>query len=274
MSRPLPPLAISYLTAPELPPPALLEAAGAAGCQAAGLRLIPVSPGGQAYPLMDDPALLRETCVAIRNTGVTVADLEIVMLRPETDIGEYRAFLEAGAQVGAKHVLVAGYDPDAARLTANFAAFCDLAAPFGLTGDLEFMPWSNVPDLATARRVVEDAGRPNGGVLFDPLHFARSPGRMAEIAAVPRALWNYWQICDAPAEHPGTTEALLHAAREERLFPGEGGLDLLGIVRAMPADLPLSIEVPKAAMARTVPGAERVRRAAAATCALLARLDG
>ena len=162
---------------------------------------------------------------------------------------------------------------DEARLTANFAAFCDLAAPFGLTGDLEFMPWSNVPDLPTARRVVEAADRPNGGILVDPLHFARSSGRLADLRAVPRTLWHYWQMCDAPAEHPGTTEALLHTAREERLFPGEGGIDLVGMVRAMPADLPLSIEIPKATLARTMPAAERIRLAAKATRALVVRAE-
>ena len=59
---------------------------------------------------MDDPALLRETRAAVDRTGVTVGDLEIVMLRPETNVRDYQAFLDAGAQVGAEHVLVAGYD--------------------------------------------------------------------------------------------------------------------------------------------------------------------
>ncbi len=269
----LPPLAVSQLTALELPPPALLTAAGAAGCGSAGIRMIPVMLGGAAYPLMDDPALLRETLATIAGTGVTVGDLEIVMLRPETVVASYRAFLEAGARIGARHVLVAGYDPEPSRLVDRFAAFCDLAAPFGLTGDLEFMPWSNVPDLAAAVRVVEAAGRPNAGILLDPLHLVRSGGRPEDVAGVPRAWWHYWQICDAPAEHPGSTEGLLHTAREERLFPGEGGLDLPALVRAMPREIPLSIEVPKAGLARTTPGAERIRLAAEATRALLARVD-
>lgn len=274
MSQALPPLAVSQLTALELPPPALLEAASAAGLQAAGIRMIPVAPGGLAYPLMDDPALMRDTLDAIGRTGIGISDLEIVMLRAGTDVASYRPFLEAGAAVGAKHVLVAGYDENEARLIGSFAAFCDLAAPYGLTGDLEFMPWSNVPDLAAAIRVVEAAGRRNGGILLDPLHFARSGSRMEDIARVPRARWNYWQICDAPAEHPGTTEGLLHTAREERLLPGEGGLDLKAFVRAMPPDAMLSIEIPKAGMARTVPGAERIRLAAEATRAFLASPAG
>ena len=157
-----------------------------------------------------------------------------------------------------------------ARLTENYAAFCDLAAPFGLTADLEFMPWSTVPDMATATRIAIAAGRPNAGVLLDPLHFARSGGRIADIEATPRAMLHYWQICDAPAERPDTVEGLLHTARAERLFPGEGGIDLVPIVRAMPPDLAVSIEVPTVALARTVGADERVRRAVAATRRVLA----
>lgn len=273
MSRTLPPLAVSQLTALELPPPALMRAAGAAGCRSAGIRMIPVLPGAPSYPLMDDPALLQETLGTIASTGITVSDLEIAILRPETKAGSYVAFLEAGARIGARHVLVVGNDADEGRLTDTFAALCDLAAPFGLTADLEFLPWSTVPDLAAAIRIVAAAARPNAGILLDPLHFARSDSRMEDIAAVPRSRWHYWQICDGPAEHPGSTEGLLHGAREERLFPGEGALDLAAFVRAMPADLPISIEVPKAALARTVPGAERIRRAADATRAFLAGLE-
>ena len=51
-----------------------------------GLRLLPVAPGAAGYPLQDDPALLRQTRAAMAATGVVVADLEIVMLRPETRI--------------------------------------------------------------------------------------------------------------------------------------------------------------------------------------------
>ena len=266
-----PKLALAQLMALELSPPELVRLAAQAGCQAAGIRLIPVKPGGQAYPLMDDPALLRETQRAVAETGVGIGDLEIAMLKPDTDVQAFLPFLEAGAKVGAQHVLVAGYDPDESRLTATFAAFCNAAAPFGLTGDLEFMPWSNAPDLASAIRIVGAAGRPNGGILLDPLHFFRSDSRIEDIARVPPAWLNYWQMCDAPSEHPGTTEGLLHAARAERMLPGEGGLDLVALVRAMPPDLTISIEVPMAELARTMGPLERACRAVARTKEVLAR---
>jgi sugar phosphate isomerase/epimerase len=235
-----------------------------------GLRLLPVAPGAAGYPLQDDPALLRQTRAAMAATGVVVADLEIVMLRPETRIEAYLPFFEAGAALGAKHVLVAGYDPDEARLTASFAAFCEAAAGFGLTGDLEFMPWTNTPDLAAAIRVVRGAAQPNGGILVDALHLDRSLSRVEDIATVPPGWLHYWQLCDAPAERPTTTEGLLHTARAERLFPGEGGLDLAPLVRAMPAGIPVSLEIPTLELAKTMGPEARVRRAAMAARRVIA----
>lgn len=268
----IPKLALAQLMALELSPPEMVRLAADAGCQAAGIRMIPVVPGGAAYPLMDDPAMLRETQRAVAETGVSISDLEIAMLQPHTEIASFLSFLEAGAKVGAKHVLVAGYDPDEARLISTFAAFCDAAASFGLTGDLEFMPWSNVPDLASAIRVVGAAARPNGGVLLDALHFDRSDSRIDDIARIPPGAMNYWQLCDGPREKPTTTEGLLHAARAERMFPGEGGIDLVSLVRAIPADMPITLEVPAVELARTVGPLERARRAVARTHELLARV--
>ncbi|MCR0983867.1 sugar phosphate isomerase/epimerase family protein [Roseomonas populi] len=266
-----PTFSLSALTALELPPPALMEVAAATGCSYVGLRLIPVVPGGAAYPLMDDPELLRRTLTQSRDSGVGVADLEIVMLRPETDVTAFRPFLDVGAALGARHVLVAGYDDDRERLVDNYAAFCREAAAFGLTGDLEFMPWTAVPDLATAIDIVGRAAQPNAGILIDALHFDRSDSRLPDIADVPREWLHYWQLCDAPAARPSSTAELLHTARAERMIPGEGGLDLKALARAMPDDLVVSLEIPMLDLARTVPARDRVSRAVDAARKLLAK---
>ena len=68
-------------------------------------------------------------------------------------------------------------------------------------------------------------------------------------------------MCDAPAERPTTTEAMIHAARHERMFPGEGGIDLVSLTRAMPADITVSIEVPTAELAKTMDAKARAQRA-------------
>jgi sugar phosphate isomerase/epimerase len=45
------------------------------------------------------------------------------------------------------------------------------------------------------------------------------------------------------------------------MFPGEGGIDLVSLARAMPPDIAISVEVPTATLARTVGTEARARRA-------------
>ena len=269
MSRPL---ALAPITTPELAPPDTVTVAARTGYAQVGLRLLPSSPGAFAWPLASDAALLRETRARLRDTGVAVLDIDIIRQGPTCDPATYDRFFETGAALGARAVLLAADDPERTRLVENFAALCGRAARFGLMIDLEFMPWTAVRDLAAALEVLQAADQPNAGVVVDTLHVARSNTSIDALRAVPRRWLHYMQICDAPAVAPTTTEALIHAARSERLFPGEGGLDLAGMVRALPPDLPISIEVPRETLARPMPAEERARRALEATARLLATL--
>ena len=257
----MPSFSLAALTALELTPPRLIEVAAACGYDHVGIRLLPATPGGMAYPLMEDAAGLRETIARLEATGVTVADLEVVAFRPETEIAAFSAFFETGARLGARHILVAAYDPDLNRFADRFAQFCEAAAPYGLTADLEFMPWTSVPDLETARRIVENTGNENAGVLVDALHFDRSGSSIGDLAGIPAGRFHYWQMCDGPAERPATSEEMMRAARTERMFPGEGGIDLVALTRAMPPDIAISIEVPTVELAKTMDATARARRA-------------
>ncbi len=251
-------LSLAHLTALDVAPAELIRLAAEVGFAQVGLRLLPAAPGGIAHRLMDDPAALRATEAAIASTGIGVFDLEILRIGEGFRPHDHEAFLEVGARLGGRAVLVAGDHPDEARVIDGFTALCDLAAPYGLTCDLEFMPWVPVADAKTALRIVEAAGRPNGGVLVDALHFARSATTLADIAAIPPARSHYVQICDAPATVPATPEGLIHDARCERLPPGEGEIDIAGLLARLPADIPVSCEVPN-----------DVRRAAMGTVAWL-----
>jgi hypothetical protein len=76
------------------------------------------------------------------------------------------------------------------------------------------------------------------------------------------------QLCDAPAIAPSGADALLAEPREGRLLSGEGGLDLPGIVWALPAETVISVELPSASDTR--PPLERARAIISATSALFA----
>ena len=114
-------------------------------------------------------------------------------------------------------------------------------------------------------------GQANAGILVDALHFDRSNSPVAEFAHTPAHRLHYWQLCDGPAERPTTNEAMIHAARHERLFPGEGGIDLISLARAMPADITVSIEVPTAELAKTMGAKDRAQRALDAAKGVIAR---
>lgn len=264
------PLSLAFLTTFEVGPVEAVEIAAATGYRMVGLRILPAAAAGEAdYPLLADARTLAETRAALADTGVTVGDVEIIRLKAANDWDLFARFCDRCAALSARHVLVAGDDADRARLTDSFARFCALAAPRGLTADLEFMPWTAVPDLTAARAVVEAAGAANGGVLVDALHVDRSATTLDQVAALPRARVNYVQFCDAPVPYDPSDEALIRVARGERLFPGEGGIDLVGLARAIPADVAISVEIPHRARAEKLDARARAAMAMAATQGIL-----
>ena len=266
-------LSLAALTVLELTPPEMVSCAAEAGFSHVGIRLLPAMPAEPQYDLVGDTPLLREVARRLADTGVKVLDVEIFRLKPETRVTDHEAVIATAARLGARELLVAGNDPDEARLVDSFAAFCALAGRYGLGAGLEFMPWTDVKDLSQAARIVEGAGCANAGVLIDPFHLSRSRSRIADIALLPPSRSRFLQFCDVPAAIPPTMDAILAEARAERLFPGDGGLDLVGLLRAVPRDIPLSLEVPTHTLAKTVGATERARRALAATRRVLAQLD-
>lgn len=235
---------LAYLTSRHCSPPQAIALAAQAGYRWVGLRLWPNAPGAPQQHLLGLPEVLRETQDRCRDTGVGVFDLEIIRIGEGFDPRPYKPLFEAGAALAARAVLVAADDPDAHRLADNYARLCEAMAPFGLTADLEFMPWTAVPDARTALHTVRQAGTPpNAGILVDALHFGRSHTTLDDIRAIPPELLHYAQICDAEAGTHFSTEELVHTARQERLPPGEGTIDLAGLFSALPSTLPISVEV-------------------------------
>lgn len=238
---------LAHLTALHLEPPELVDAAARAGYRYVGLRLTRVTPDEPHYPLATDPALMRATRNRLAATGLQVLDIELARIGPHDDPRDLLPVLEAGAELGARHVVTQLPDPDLDRKTEHFAQLCDLAHPLGLTIDLEFPSWTETPDLTEATRILTAADRPNAGILIDLLHFARSGSSVADLRRLPPAWFHYAHVCDAPAEIPTTTDGLIHTARCERLFPGEGGIDTRGILAALPPDIPYTLEIPHTA---------------------------
>ncbi|WP_233836183.1 sugar phosphate isomerase/epimerase family protein [Paraburkholderia sp. ZP32-5] len=266
-------LSLSALTVLELSPPRMVECAAQAGYDHVGLRLVPATDHEVRHDIVGPTALKRETLACLRDTGIDVLDVEILRLKPDTDVRAWQPVLDAAAEFGARFVLVAGNDPDEARSAGRLAQLCELAEPLGLTASLEPMPWTDVKDVMQGARIVKAAARRNAGLIVDPIHFDRAGTSTDTLRALPREYFGYVQFCDAPAERPTDLDTLLYQARCERMIPGEGGFDLAGILRALPDHLPISIEVPMQQWAQTAPALERARRLRDATLGVLRRID-
>ncbi len=235
---------LAYLTANASTAPEAIGIAAALGYGFVGLRLQPNGPGAPFQSFIHDAAVQRETLARMADTGVQVFDLEIIRIGEQFDPVVHRPLLEAGAALKARAVLIAADDSNEQRLAQHYAQLCEFMQPYGLTADLEFMPWTGVKDAQAAMRVVREAGTPkNAGILVDALHFGRSTTTLQDIAAIPRDLLHYAQMCDAQVGLNFTTEELIHTARQERLLPGEGNIDVKGLFATLPQDLPVSVEI-------------------------------
>src|SRR5262245_34982269 len=215
---------LAHLTLLHCSPPDLIEIAARAGFDYVSLRPIPVTPNEPKHPLGEDKNLLKRTKAALADTGLKLLDIELARILPDVNPRVYLPAFEAAAELGGRHVLSSGWTPDRSYVIERFAEICDLAKPFGLTVVFEFVTFGAMGTLADAIRIVKGAGRDNGGICIDTLHFFRSNTSLSELDTVPPTLFRFMQLCDATKETPASIEEMIFTARADRRFVGEGGL--------------------------------------------------
>lgn len=238
------PLSLAHLSELDVPPLELVELAARAGFASIGLRTSPASPGSVVYPLRtaSEQAAMRQR---LADNGMSVLEVEMVPLSEATRVADYRPMLETGAAIGASRLTVGGDSADFSAVAEKLAAMCELAQPYGIAVDLEFMPFRPVQSLAHAVDVVKRAKHPNAHILIDALHVFRSNSALEQFASIDPAMIGPFQICDAPATPP-TPDQLVIEARTRRLLPGHGELALSKLIDALPQNTPFGVEVPLA----------------------------
>lgn len=260
--------ALGYLTIDGAGPIEQIVAAAAGGFASPGLRIRSPTHLRDRIDIVGRPDLTREAQRALAAHGIAGFDAEVITLAPTTRAGDHAPFLATAAELGCRFVQVVCEDADESRARDNLAALAEAAARHGLAVAIEFMAFRAWRSLEQAAALVAAIDRPGLGVVIDALHLARSGGTLQEVAALPRRHLAYAQICDAPAAAPADGD-LAREARYGRLHCGEGGLDLRSLLAALPADAPLSVEVPHAALAGR-PFAEKARIAGDAARRFLA----
>lgn len=266
-------VSLDHLTLFELTPPELVSVAAAAGFSHVGLRLNPAAPPGERqHPMRGDTPMRRETLARLRDSGVAVFDFGVFRLAAGMDLAALEPVLETAAVLGARHAVVNGDERDPQRLAGLLHDLCELGARYGVRMNLEPTPWTGIPTLAAAVAVIREAGHPDARLMVDTIHVDRSGGTAEDLASLPPDLIDYVQVCDAPGPRPADFETMIRQARHERALPGEGTLDLAGLLAALPPGLPMSLEAPVHSLAARLTVPQRAQRARAAMAALVSAL--
>jgi sugar phosphate isomerase/epimerase len=195
--------------------------------------------------------------------GVRVTDIEALRAwsgdRDQED-AEATAFRMADT-FGARYVQVVGPCAGPFEAAAEvLASLCDRAAEHGLTVGLEFLPYTNIPDAATAAALCAAADRPNCGVCVDSWHHFRGANDNGQLRSLRPELVTGVQLNDGglqPEDSDYVADTLAN-----RKVPGEGEFDLVGFMRTLDAagvTAPVSLEVISTVL-EALPAAEAATR--------------
>ena len=158
--------------------------------------------------------------------GMSADDAAFIDFDPDTFFG----YAEALGVRSVNLIESVGAEIAPAEAAEAFGRICDRAAGLGMQVQLEFMPFSGIPDLATAWDLIQRADRPNAGLTFDTWHYHRGTPDLALLRSIPGDRIYQVQVADAAETVVGDlTNDLLHY----RLLPGDGSFPLVETVGAL-----------------------------------------
>ena len=235
---------LAHPTLNDLSPPDFVRIAKRTGYDAVNLRLTSLSRKATDSNIFSDEALFRAIERALEETGLPVFDIEVITIEADTQAADFRPLFEAGARLGARYAVAISMDADEARVTQTFGALSAEAGKFGVRMVLEFMMRGGIRTLEATHRIVTAAAPPRGGILVDALHFYRSGIKPSALQGIDPDLLPYMQINDVvgfEALYAGTPP---ESVVWKKVLPGSGDLELRPLMNALPAGIPISIEVP------------------------------
>lgn len=204
----------------------LVNAAAAAGFRGVGIDWFSLRDAERRGVSAES---LAESAAAL---GLTWTDMSALGLGPDAARDE-RAAASMARRCAVLGVGVCGLVVSVAlddSVYDRIARSADAFAASGVRLALEFVPYTMVRTLEAARAVCDRVGRAQLGLLIDTLHLARSGGTAADIAQLAPDEIAAVQIADAAAIAPAD---LATESRESRRLPGEGSLDIAGVVAAL-----------------------------------------
>lgn len=236
---------LAYLTIPGTNPVDQIKIAAEAGYDFVSLRPIPMHlPNEPLFQFDQNKNLFNEVRKALSERNIKLMDIELARVREDLKVEDYESAFAAAAELGATDVLSSIWTKDKNFYYREFEKICDLADKYSLKVNLEFVTFAGVTNLDEALDVLNTVNRPNAYLMVDTLHAHRSRVSADDLAKVDRSKFGFIHLCDGPGAIPALDDpSMTGVAREGRLYPGEGEIDLKGMLLAMPQN-PISIELP------------------------------
>jgi len=257
---------IAQLTALHWSPPEMIYNARVLGYDMVSVRAITLGVKGEHdFDFSKSKELFNLTKQALEETGIEINDIELAKIGEGDDVERFESVFESAAKLGVKDVISSIWTENKDFYLEQFAKLCDLAGQYGIFVNLEFVTWAGVKSLSGVREVLDAVKKQNAAILIDTLHFHRSRVPLEELETCPKNLFRFVHICDGPKEIPDPAsptykEDLIFVAREAREYVGEGGVDVVGIVKKLPEGIPFSIELPYLGKASKWGAMEHARR--------------
>ncbi|QJB70208.1 sugar phosphate isomerase/epimerase family protein [Parasphingorhabdus halotolerans] len=240
-------LSLAAGTLPEFQPAQVADAAGQAGFSHVGFTI-------EADKW--DTGAMKATKTAIAAQSLSVLDVEVLWIPEGGQVGdEHHLIIDAGMELGASNALVVSAEPDKDRTADALHQLCEWADPGNMRVALEFLMITAVQSMDDALSIIQRADHSAAALLIDTIHFQRAGHQPNELENVDPRLLPYSQICDGNLACEASFEHYLEDAIDLRSAPGEGELPVNEILRALPANVPLSLEVRSKAYREQYPDA-------------------
>ncbi len=236
---------LAYLTIPGTHPVEQIKIAAKAGYDFVSLRPIPMHlPNEPLFQFDADKNLYNEIKKALEENNIKLLDIELARIREDLKIEDYESAFEAAAELGATDVLSSIWTKDKEFYTKEFERLCNLASKYSLNVNLEFVTFAGVADLDDAVEVLNTVDKDNAFILVDTLHAHRSKVSPEDLSKLDKSKFGFIHLCDGPGPVPELDAPdMIGVAREGRLYPGDGDIDLKAMLLAIPKN-PISIELP------------------------------
>jgi sugar phosphate isomerase/epimerase len=209
-----------------------IELASSAGYRGFGVHVVDLREAIQSHGVSGVRSMLHDHGM----TDIEIEGIADWWASEPGDNDDVRFILDIAGAIGASHVklnpdhLNRSWDPG--LWAERFALLAAMAEDVHARLGLEFLPWTNVPDLQSGVRFIERAGHPNGGLVIDIWHMERSGSTMLELLELPVAYVTGVELNDADREVVGSLYA---DTIDRRRYCGEGTFPLDSFIYALRA---------------------------------------